>query len=142
MGHLSGSHPLGAAALGTLSGSHPFPEEETPKVSQKRRLLCLFVLAPAGWAPQGALGNAAVSDDGAGCPPAFPPALPEHQLSPLCCLAQQHPLPALFCVEVQAMKELHQELLSPAPKMSPFIVIGTLCTYYIHTLIGYASYFI
>lgn len=53
-----------------------------------------------------------------------------------------YPLPALFCVEVQAMKELHQELLSPAPKMSPFIVTGTLCTYYIHTLIGYASYFI
>lgn len=48
MGHLSGSHPLGAAALGTLSGSHPFPEEETPKVPQKRLLLAGLLREPLG----------------------------------------------------------------------------------------------
>lgn len=36
------------AALGILSGSHPFPEDETPKVSQKRCLLCLSWILLAG----------------------------------------------------------------------------------------------
>lgn len=75
---------------------------------------------------------------------------------PLCCFGQHHPLPSLFCIEVQytegeipiwAIKELHWELLPPENTMSPLIAIVTVLvcvfTVYIYLIIiCYALFFI